>query len=125
MNRREYLRTMGRLTIGIGCCSMGCRSAPMTGRSQLMLIPESQEITMGNEAYRTVLQQEQVSANPRLQEMVQRVGARIASVSGRPDYQWEFKLLDSKKQNAFCLPGGKVAVYEGILPICESIFVNW
>jgi predicted Zn-dependent protease len=52
--------------------------------------------------------------------MVQRVGQRIAAVSGRPDYQWEFKLFASPEQNALCLPGGKVAVYEGILPICQN-----
>ncbi len=120
MNRREYLKSIAGLGLGLGCCACGCKSAPMTGRSQLMLIPESQEIAMGNEAFQTVLQQEKLSLNPRLQEMVQRVGQRIANASGRNDYQWDFKLLSSTKQNAFCLPGGKVAVYEGILPICEN-----
>ncbi len=48
------------------------------------------------------------------------MGKRIASVSERKDYQWEFVLLDRPNQNAFCLPGGKVAVYEGILPVCQN-----
>lgn len=120
MNRRDCLRNLSGLFMGMGAFACGCRSTPMTGRSQLMLIPEKQEVTMGQEAYQTVLQQERISTNPRLQEMVQRVGMRIAAVSGRPDYQWEFKLLDSETKNAFCLPGGKVAVYEGILPICQN-----
>jgi predicted Zn-dependent protease len=52
--------------------------------------------------------------------MVNRVGHRIARVANRPDYQWEFRVIASPEQNAFALPGGKVAVYEGILPICAN-----
>jgi len=53
--------------------------------------------------------------------MIQRVGKRIAAVADRPDYRWEFTLIqDDKMVNAFALPGGKVAVYTGILPVAES-----
>ena len=52
--------------------------------------------------------------------MVQRVGHRIADASGRRDYQWDFQLIASATQNAFALPGGKVAIYEGILPVCQT-----
>lgn len=98
----------------------GCRSVPMTGRKQLVMYPEAQEIDMGVTAFQEVTSAEPPSANSRYNEMVSRVGQRIAAVAGRPDYQWEFRVIASAEQNAFCLPGGKVVVYEGILPICEN-----
>jgi predicted Zn-dependent protease len=98
----------------------GCRTTPVTGRRQLLLIPESREISMGVTAYQGIMEEETPTSNQRWQEMVVRVGQRIAAVSGRDDFQWEFKVVKSPEQNAFCLPGGKVAVYEGILPICEN-----
>lgn len=120
MNRRQCLHTIAWTSLGSCLWSSGCRSTPMTGRSQLMLIPETQEIAMGQQAFSEVLSQEKLSGNSRFQQMVERVGGRIAAASGRADYQWEFRLLSSPTQNAFCLPGGKVAVYEGILPICQN-----
>lgn len=98
----------------------GCRSVPMTGRKQFVMYPEAQEIELGVTAFQEVTSAEPPSANPQYNELVHRVGQRIAAVSGRPDYQWEFRVIASPEQNAFCLPGGKVAVYEGILPICEN-----
>lgn len=98
----------------------GCRTAPITGRRQLLVLPESQEISMGLSAYQQTLETERPSTNANLAAMVQRVGQRIADVAARPDYQWEFKLIESDEMNAFALPGGKVAIYEGILPICQS-----
>lgn len=98
----------------------GCRSAPVTGRRQLLVVPEQQEITMGATAYQEVLAKEQPSARQDLAEIVERVGRRIAEVAGRPDYEWEFRLIKSDQQNAFALPGGKTAIYEGILPVCQT-----
>lgn len=100
----------------------GCRTTPVTNRRQILnpLIPEAREVEMGVTAYNELLSQEKPSANQRYAEMVQRVGQRIAAVAGKPDYQWEFKLIESPQQNAFALPGGKVAIYEGILPICQN-----
>ena len=100
-------------------CS-GCRSVPHSGRKQLVVIPESQEISMGASAYQEILAKERLSTNERYIELVQRVGQRIAAVAGRDDYQWEFNVIDSQQPNAFCLPGGKVAFNEGILPICRN-----
>ena len=75
---------------------------------------------MGLSAYQDVVSKEPASTNPQYVALVNRVGQRIAAMSGRPDYQWEFRVLASPQQNAFCLPGGKVAVYEGIIPICQN-----
>ncbi len=106
----------------ISCTSvyLGCRTAPVTERRQLLLMPESQEISMGVTAYDEILSEEKPSANQSHIDMVNRVGHRLAAVSGRDEYAWEFRVVDSPTQNAFALPGGKVAIYEGILPICEN-----
>ena len=83
-------------------------------------MPESQEVHLGAEAYEQTLAEETMSQNAELNEMVERVGRRIAAVSGKPEYDWEFRVVAKNVQNAFALPGGKVAVYEGILPVCQS-----
>ncbi len=85
-----------------------------------MLVPETQEIQMGQQAFADVVTKEKAPSNIRHQSIVERVGLRIAGVSGRTDYQWECKTVASDEQNAFCLPGGKIVVYEGILPICQN-----
>ncbi len=97
---------------------MGCRTAPITGRRQLLLVSESEEKAMGLSSFQQTLASEQLSTNAEWTEMVNRVGRRLAAVARRPDYEWEFRLIASPEQNAFALPGGKVAIYEGILPIC-------
>ena len=92
----------------------------MTGRKRVLLIPESQEITLGTKAFSESLAQQKPSTDSRLTEIVRRVGERIAQVSGRKDFEWEFRLVEDATPNAFCLPGGKVAVHTGILPICQD-----
>lgn len=99
----------------------GCQTVPVSGRKRIaMVTPESQEIAMGEQAYEQILAEEALSNNADAVAMVERVGRRIAAVAGRDDYDWEFKLVAGPTKNAFCLPGGKVAVHEGILPICQN-----
>lgn len=100
----------------------GCRTVPVTGRKQVSMPwqSEAKEIEMGEAAYTEILAEESLSTNAEATAMVERVGRRIAAVSGRDDYQWEFKLIAGPTKNAFCLPGGKVAIYEGILPVCGN-----
>jgi predicted Zn-dependent protease len=71
---------------------------------------------MGLQSYQDVLKKSTPSRDAQATERLQRVGRRIAEATGRTDYQWEFHLIEDKQVNAFCLPGGKVAVYTGILP---------
>jgi predicted Zn-dependent protease len=97
-----------------------CETAPITGRSQLMIVPEGTEVQMGLESYQQILGKSKLSTDAKLTEQVNRVGRRIAEATGRLDYQWEFKLIEDKQVNAFCLPGGKVAVYTGILPVTRD-----
>lgn len=114
------VRSNGWFALALVVFFSGCRTAPITGRRQMLAISEPTEIQMGLEGYQEVIRTSAPSTNQQASELVTRVGQRIAAVSGRPDYQWEFRLLASPEPNAFCLPGGKVAVYEGILPICQN-----
>jgi predicted Zn-dependent protease len=100
---------------------VACQTVPLTGRSQLILLPEPEEIRMGVQAYQQILRKSKISKDPRLNELVMRVGSRIARATGRMDYRWEFTVIEDDKQvNAFALPGGKVAVYTGILPVTKD-----
>jgi len=98
----------------------GCRQVPVSGRRQLLLSDEAREMQLGTTAYRDILGKESESRNEQYVQMIQRVGRRIAAVAGRDDFDWEFKVIAGSTQNAFCLPGGKVAFYEGIIPVCQS-----
>ena len=116
---------MFALSISVLTCSLillvsGCQTAPVTQRKQLLLMSETKENQLGLTAYQEILEKEPLTQNQRYAEMVKRVGQRIAAVADRPDFEWEFSVIESDTQNAFCLPGGKVAVYTGMLPVCES-----
>lgn len=99
----------------VGVTLLACQSVPITGRHQLLLISEQQEADLGDESYKKVLEKSKLSGDLPAAEMVKRVGRRIAAASDRPDFQWEFNLIEDQTPNAFCLPGGKVAVHTGIL----------
>ncbi|MBA3032358.1 MAG: M48 family metallopeptidase [Gammaproteobacteria bacterium] len=99
----------------------GCQNVPLTGRSQLQVISEREETRMGLASFQEILEKEKLSHDTAANARLQRIGMRIAAATGRSDYQWEFKLIDNDKTlNAFCLPGGKVAVYTGLLPVAQD-----
>lgn len=102
------------------CVFQACMTVPVSGRKAFNLIPESLEKSLGEQSYTATISKEPLSQDKRLVEMVTKVGKRIAAVADKPDYQWEFKLIDKDVQNAFCLPGGKIAIYKGILPIAKN-----
>ena len=86
-----------------------------------MLVSEGQEIGFGEEAYRHELRSAVLSNNPDALRIVKKVGERIARAANKPEYKWEFRVIDNPDTvNAFCLPGGKVAVYSGIFPIARD-----
>lgn len=97
-----------------------CQTVEETGRSQLAIFGDDYMTEMGVTAYGEATKDYRVVTASSDAAMVERVGKRIAAACGRK-YQWEFKLLDAPKEvNAFCLPGGKIAVYTGILPITQN-----
>ena len=100
----------------------GCSTAPVTGRKQLSLVSSDQTTQMGLTEFDKMKQATPIDADPADNAMVQRVAKRIAAVAGKdmPNAQWEFVVFKSAEANAFCLPGGKVGVYSGILPIAKN-----
>ncbi|MGH7355944.1 MAG: M48 family metallopeptidase [Candidatus Rokuibacteriota bacterium] len=114
------MRPRARFVIGLPLLlAAACETVPITGRSQVQLLPESTELQMGLDSYQEILKKSRVSRDRVLNEQVTRVGRRIAAATGA-DYKWEFTVLEDRQANAFCLPGGKVAVYTGILPITRD-----
>lgn len=107
-------------TILVGLLVAACATTPVSDRRALILIPFSQEIALGKQAYQQTLKDQKDSDNAHLNQMLRRVGRRIAEVSDMPKLDWEFRLIESKDKNAFALPGGKVAVYTGMLRICQN-----
>ena len=111
---------------------LACNKVPITGRNQVNLIPESQMTSMSLTEYRDFLQKNPpVPASDPNAAMVKRVGSRIASAvetylrqNGEAkrvkDFKWEFNLVNSKEINAWCMPGGKVVVYSGLLPVTQD-----
>src|ERR1041385_2551969 len=100
----------------------GCSTVPVTGRRQLNLVSAGQETQLGLTSFEELKKETPISHDPAANAMVQRVGKRVAAVAGKdlPDAQWEFVVFESQEANAFCLPGGKVGVYTGLLPIAKD-----
>lgn len=98
----------------------GCRSVPVTGRTQLMLTTEGYENELGLTAYDEYKTQFPQSTNAVYNKALARCGQAISAVSGRNDFDWQFTVLETETQNAFCLPGGKVAVYTGLMDLMNN-----
>ena len=121
------------LSLVLSLCWIACSRNAVTGRNQLSLVSEAQLQQMAVSEYQSFLSTNKVvsSSNNKDAEMVKRVGSRIASVitsyyakKGNTElmngYKWEFNLVDNKDVNAWCMPGGKVVVYTGLLPITQN-----
>jgi predicted Zn-dependent protease len=116
--------------IGLFLVLKGCQEGPF-GRRQLVAMSPGQEAQLGAQAFQQVLQESDVVRGGPEVEAVERVGRRLAKASTTPevlralrlkpqDFKWAFSVVRSKQVNAFCLPGGKVVVYTGILPVAET-----
>ncbi|MDJ0892384.1 MAG: M48 family metallopeptidase [Gammaproteobacteria bacterium] len=116
------LRRLIRLTtILVVLILPGCETVPETGRSQLLLISPDQETELGLTEFEKLKSSTPVSEDAELNAMLQRVGQRVAAVAPLPNARWEFVLFDDPNTaNAFCLPGGKVGIYTGILPVTKD-----
>lgn len=113
-------RALPVILIGLTLLLSACQSAPITGRNQLILFPEGQDAQMGATAYTQILSQSRVSNNRQMNQTVRRVGQRIAAVSGRSDFDWEFTVIEDENPNAFALPGGKVGVNTGLFKVAKT-----
>src|SRR4030042_1853501 len=109
-----------------------CATVPLTERKSFRFIPDSQLLSLSFQQYSEVLKKSKLSNDPTKAHMVRRAGERIAKASEEflreskmeediKNYKWEFNLIeDDKVANAWCMPGGKVAVYTGILPLTQD-----
>jgi metalloendopeptidase OMA1, mitochondrial len=119
---RRRCRTIRTALVGLPIVVMlaACQQAPITGRQQLILLPESQDAQMGLQAYQEIKQESRVSRDPELNRRVQTVGRRIAEVSPHPEWAWEFTVFENDEPNAFALPGGKVGVHTGLFKVAQN-----
>jgi predicted Zn-dependent protease len=104
----------------MGIMLAGCTTVPETGRRQLNIVSPGKEMALGLSSFDKMKQDVPISKDLAANALVQKVGNRIAAIAPLPNAQWEFVVFDSQEANAFCLPGGKVGVYAGILPITKD-----
>jgi len=109
----------------------GCSTVPITGRKQLSFIPASEMNSLATTSYKETLAASKLSTNAEQTAMVKRAGERISKAVERymaernmsaalRGFQWEFNLIDDPAVNAWCMPGGRVAFYTGIMPVCRD-----
>lgn len=115
---------MNRWIAGSICCLallagvFACQKAPLTGRTQFILLPERVDIRLGELAYESVVESQRRSLNPLHRLRVRRVVERIVAVSGRPDLNWRYEVFAGPDViNAFALPGGAIGVYTGMMRV--------
>lgn len=92
----------------------GCSSVPYTNRSRYLAYSQAEENELGEAAWEEIKKEEKVSTDPDKNVMLTRVVTRLIPVSGMADLKWEYLVFDSETENAFALPGGKIAFYSGI-----------
>ncbi|MGE5681642.1 MAG: M48 family metallopeptidase [Bacillota bacterium] len=108
-----------------------CSTVPLTGRRQLDLVPNSQMLSMSFQQYGDFIKSHKVVTGTDQAQMVKRVGSKIQKAVEQyfaqnnlsdelKGYQWEFNLVEDPQVNAWCMPGGKVVVYSGILPLASD-----
>jgi len=119
------------LLLAVSIFTNSCSTVPVTGRNQLSLIPASQLMSMSFAQYDEFLKENKVSKDVKQTALIKRVGLKIQkaveeyfkmkNISGHlKGYSWEYNLVENEQVNAWCMPGGKVVFYTGILPICKD-----
>ena len=130
MNRRKFLSY-----VGCGCCSVllnSCTSAPITERKQLKIISESKLNAQAAQIYEKIKEKEKMSEDKKTLKEIKNIGAKIENSISEyfyrsklndptANFDWEYILIENKKiRNAWCMPGGKIAVYTGILDVTKN-----
>ena len=119
------------LIIVILFLSLSCTTVPITGRKQFIILPDYAMLSMSLQQYNEFLKTNKISSNQEQTQMVKKVGRKIQMAVEQyftdknmsytlRDYKWEFNLIESEEKNAWAMPGGKVVVYEGLLPITRD-----
>lgn len=128
---RNAMRSMVLASVSLLSVLAGCAEVPITGRRQLSLVPESMITSMSIQEYQQFISQNKVSSDAKQNATVTRVATKIVQAveeyektQGQTDrfagYKWEFNVVEDPQINAFAMPGGKVVVYTGILPVAQN-----
>ena len=130
MDRRKFLSY-----VGCGCCGFvlnACSTAPITNRRQLKIIPEAKLNAQAAQIYEKVKEKEKLSDDTKQLNEIKEIGKKMENAIGEyfyreklndptANFDWEYILIDNKKvRNAWCMPGGKIAVYTGILDVTKN-----
>jgi len=130
MNRRKFLSY-----VGCGCCGLvlnSCATAPITERRQLKIIPEAKLNAQAAEIYEKIKEKEKMSKDTKTLNLIKEIGSKMEAAIGEyfyknnlenptENFDWDYILIDNKKvKNAWCMPGGKIAVYSGILEVTKN-----
>lgn len=120
-HRFPRLPLISLLAIALVTVQIGCYTNPETGRRSLNLLSPQEEAELGFSAFSDMKDQTPISKDPEQNTLVNKVGERISGVVNLPYAEWEFVVFKADDTpNAFCLPGGKVGIYTGILPITQN-----
>lgn len=128
--RKKLFFLLATAAILLSSCGT-TNTVPIIGRKQNLLVSDAQVLSLSNQEYQTYMKTAKPSANAANTAMVKRIGQRIADAVTNylnanglsaevANYQWEFNLVQDQNVNAFCMPGGKIVVYEGILPVTRD-----
>ncbi len=132
MKKQSIMRRLYAIVIlGLSVFLYECATVAGTGRKQLNLVSNTELFPMSFDQYSQVMRESRISNNTEQTQLVKKVGARIQkavekyfadnNIASQLDgYQWEYNLLEENTVNAWCMPGGKVAFYTGIMPICKD-----
>jgi predicted Zn-dependent protease len=131
IKNKKHMRKIIGLLLGTALLMNSCGSVPITGRNQLLLVSDSEVLTSSLTQYSEYMKSAPQSTNAQGKAMVTRVGKKIAAATEEylknnglanevQNFAWEFNLVKDNQINAFCMPGGKIVVYEGLLKICSS-----
>ncbi len=130
MNRRKFLSY-----VGCGCCGMvlnSCTTAPITDRKQLKLVPEAKLNAEAAKIYEKIKKKEKLSKDTKKLQEIKDIGKKMENSIGQyfynvklddptANFEWEYILIDNKKvRNAWCMPGGKIAIYTGMLDVTKN-----
>jgi len=129
MKKVKMLLVLMLTAVLVGCGTSS--TVPITGRTQNLLVTDDEVLTLSYQEYQSYMQSAKLSTNATNTAMVKRVGQALASAvvsylnknglaADAQKYSWEFNLVQDNQVNAFCLPGGKIVVYEGLLPVTQN-----
>jgi len=129
MNKLSFIRTIAVAVAAIVIC--GCGAVPLTGRKQILLVSDQEVYEAGLTQYKDYMQQAKLSSDVKASAMVKSVGRKLAEATEQylrangleselSNLSWEFSLVENDQVNAFCLPGGKIVVYDGLLSVAQN-----